>query len=168
MAAKQELFAIALGWLAFGQAVAGESKLFATVGDWQVVQSLEGDRPSCLIQSVYDGHAQIAFGLFGAQPATEIFVYANEIVVPPGSRGQVKLRLEGLRRNAFEKTAPYVIQSAHLARISTTSSVYQKMLTLRQDSDSLHVDLDYSQFDFALSGTVDIMPAYMKCLNKLP
>jgi hypothetical protein len=143
---KQELFAVAIGWFVIGQAGAGESKLFASVGQWQVAQSLQNKKPACLIQSVYHAHTQIAFGLFGPQPSTEIFVYANELAMASGSRGPGRLRLEGLTRNAFLKLAPYVIQSAHLARISTSNSVYQKMLTLRQNSDSLHGDLAGSQF----------------------
>jgi hypothetical protein len=168
MTARRGLFAIAIGWFVINQAYAGETKLFASEGKWQVVQSVQGKTPSCLIQSIYDGHSQIAFGLFGPQPTTEIFVYANELAMPQGSRGRARLRLVGLQRNAVDRTAPYVVPTAHLARISTGSSVYQKMLTLLQNSDSLHIDLAASHFDFALAGTVDIMPYYMKCLNKLP
>jgi hypothetical protein len=170
MKARPALFTLAIVWLFAGQTLAAEAQraLFASVGNWQIVRSSDGNKGSCLIQSVYDGHVQLAFGIFGQPAATEIFVYADDLALQPGSRGQAMLHLVGLKRNAFEMRAPFVVQSAHLARIKTSSSVYRKMLTLQQDNDSLHVDLAGRQFVFALSGTIDIMPDYMKCLNQLP
>ena len=170
MIAGPALFALTIVCLLADQALAAEPqrKLFASVGNWQIVRSTDGKKASCLIQSVHDGHAQLAFGIFGQPAKTEIFVYADDLALQPGSRGQAVLNLVGLKRNAFEKKAPFVIQSVHLARITTSSPVYQKMLTLQQDNDSLHIDIAGSTFVFALSGTIDIMPDYMKCLNRLP
>jgi hypothetical protein len=141
--------------------------LYAAVGNWQIARTTTQKNSSCLIQSVYDGHSQIAFGIFGRPATTRIFLYASDLSLKPGATGNAAVSLIGLKRNSFEKITRYVAQESQLARMTMGSSIYQKMLTLRQNNDILHIELAGRSFQFNLAGTIDIMPDYMKCLNQL-
>jgi hypothetical protein len=142
--------------------------LYATVGNWQIVRTKSGNSRSCLIQNIYNGHSQLGFGLFGQPAATRLFLYGSDLGLKPGTTGSAEISLVGLPRNSFASKARYVAQEKQLARITMGSPIYQKMLTLRDNNDTLQIRLAGRSYQFNLAGTIDVMPDYMRCLNELP
>jgi len=142
--------------------------LYATVGNWQIVRTMSGNNRSCLIQNIYNGHSQLGFGLFGQPAVTRLFLYGSDLALKPGTTGSAAISLVGLPRNSFASKARYVAQEEQLARITMGSPVYQKMLTLRDNTDTLQIRLAGRIYQFNLAGTIDVMPDYMRCLNELP